>query len=415
MKKNLLLLHLESLNLLNYKMNSDLFPTVKALEKQCIVFDKYYSTATSTLMVIGDLLYGGMKQYEGCDSLAAIPKEYCYASSLFDDLKEQGYHTGIYIYPEGGDRESAEQRHIAGFQNQMELIREYSRYVNAFDNIMECRPFALMACNYISNLSYASYVDIGKYEMDTDHWEAGYRCMDRCCKDLLKLLKDKNLMDDTVIVLYGDHGDDYWGHGAHNGLAHAIEPNSLLIHTPLMIWDGIHREASEHDQRMIQTSDLREMIMTLLKGESIEELLHRQYAISRNEYAAQPVRAESFNKAYSVTEGRYLLMVSSKGLEMYDTKMDPACQNNLLRFFLYENGILKSNEENVKMFQFHFSYFWNSREQRILRQKFYELRDALYGKVLELYIAGGRSEIDMRNEMAFGKKNTAFLQGDTGQ
>lgn len=408
MKKNLLLLHLESLNTLNYKMNPELFPVVKELEKQCIVFDQYYSTATSTLMVIGDLLYGGMKQYECCDSLDTVPKKYCYLSSLFDDLKAQGYHTGIYIYPDGGDRESAELRHIAGFNNQMELIRRYSQYVDQFNRIMNSCPFALMACNYISNLALSGYVDIGNYGMDTDYWEAGYRCMDRCCEDLLKLLKNKELMDDTIIILYGDHGDDFWGHGLHNGLTHAIEPNNLLIHTPLIIWDGIHRKEPKHDQRLIQTSDLRGMIMALLNGRPIENLPERQYVISRNEYAAQPIREESFNKAYSVTEGRYMLMVSVKGLEMYDTKMDPACQNNLLRFFVYENGVLKSNEKNKDFFHFHFLYFWNSREQRILRQKFYELKEILYAQTLELYIAGNRSEKDMLDEMKFEKVNTAF-------
>ncbi len=411
MKKNLLLLHLESLNLLNYKMNCDLFHMVRELEKQCIVFDKYYSTATSTLMVIGDLLYGGMKQYESCNSLDDIPKEYCYSSSLFDDLREQGYHSGIYIYPEGGDRESAEKRHIAGFHNKMELIHEYSKYLEIMSNKMEHQPFALMACNYISNFSFASYVDVSNfsdYGIDIDYWEAGYRCMDRCCGDLLKLLKDKKLMDNTIIVMYGDHGDDYWGHGAHNGLTHAIEPNNLLIHTPLIIWDGVYRKEPEHNQKLIQTSDLREMIMALINGESIDNLSERQYVISRNEYAAQPVRVESFNKAYSVTEGRYLLMVSSKGLEMYDTKMDPACHNNLLRFFVYENGILKSNEKNREILQCHFAYFWNNREQRILRQKFYELRGVLYDKMLELYIAGERSEKDMLDEMNFKKINAVF-------
>lgn len=408
MKKNLLLLHLESLNTLNYKMNPELFPAVRNLEKQCIVFDKYYSTATSTLMVIGDLLYGGMKQYEECDSLAYVPKEYCYSSSLFDDLKEQGYYVGIYIYPEGGDRESAEARHIAGFNNKMELIREYSQYVKTFENIINHQPFALMACNYISNFNFVNYVDIGNYSMDTDYWEAGYRCMDCCCGDLLKLLMDHNLMNDTIVVLYGDHGDDYWGHGSHNGLTHAIEPNNLLIHTPLIIWDGNHREEPEHDARLIQTSDLREIIMALLKGESIENLPNRQYAISRNEYVAQPIRAESFNKAYSVTDGRYLLMVSGKGLEMYDTNMDPACHNNVLRFFVYENGILKSDEKITETFRFHFYYFWNNREQRILRQKFYELKKILYNQTLELYIAGKRDEQEMLGEMNFEKINTIF-------
>lgn len=403
MKKNLLLLHLESLNVLNYRMNPDLFPVLKKIEKQCIVFDHYYSTATSTLMVIADLLYGGMKLYEVCESLDFIPNEYCYSSSLFDDLKERGYDNGIYIYMDGSDHESAEKRHIAGFNNQMELIYDYSEYVNAFKQKMSVQPFALMACNYISNLSLNCYVDVNSYGLDTDYWEAGYRCMDRCCEDLLRLLEEKNLMDNTIIVLYGDHGDDYWEHGAHGGLAHAIEPNNLLIHTPLMVWDGIHRGEPQHEQRLIQTSDLREMISSLLCGKTIENLPNRKYAISRNAYAAQPTRTGSFNKAYSVTEGRYLLMISIKGLEMYDTKMDPTCQNNLLRFFTFENDILKSNEKNIESYRYHFTSFWNSREQRILRQKFNELRAVLYKKTLELYVAGKRGEKDMLDEMKFSE------------
>ena len=169
----------------------------------------------------------------------------------------------------------------------------------------------------------------------------------------------------------------------------------------LLVWDGIHREAPEHDFRLIQTSDLREMIIKLLNGKNISRLPDRRYIISRNEYAAQPVREESFNKAYSVTEGRYLLMVSGKGLEMYDTKKDPACQNNVLRFFVYKNGILIENEENMDIFQFHFCGYWNSREQRILRQKFYELIKVLHEKTLELYVAGGRNKADMLQEMKF--------------
>ncbi len=402
-KKNLLILHLESLNSLTYKMNPDLFPVLREIEKQCMVFDRYYSTATSTLMVIGDLLYGGMELYEGCVSLDSSPQEYCYSSSLFDDLKEQGYHTGIYIYPEGGDRASAEARHLAGFQNQMELVQGYSQYINAFAQKMNQQPFAIMACNYISNLSLNHFVDITNYSMDTDYWEAGFRCMDRCYGDILKLFKDRGLMDDTIIVFYGDHGDDYWGHGMHGGLTHAIEPSNLLIHTPLFIWDSIHRETPEYVAKLIQTSDLREMVCSLLNGNSIDNLPERQYAVSRNEYAAQPVRAESFNKAYSVTEGRYLLMVSSKGLEMYDTRMDPACQNNTLRFFEFKNGILKERDSNICFLRHHFESYWSGRQQRILRAKFYELMKILHNKVLELYIAGGRKEADMLEEMKFGE------------
>lgn len=403
MKKNLLLIHLESLNCLNYKMNDELFPNLKEIEKHCIVFDRYYSTATSTLMVIGDLLYGGMKLYERCESLNDIPEEYCYTSSVFDDLKRQGYETGIYIYPEGGDREGAEARHVAGFENHMELIRKYSDYLDTFKEKMQGSPFALMSCNYISNLALNSYVDINNYGANVNNWEAGFRCMDQHCGNLFLYLQERKLLDQTVILFYGDHGDDYWGHGMHKGLTHAIEPNNLLIHTPLFIWDGNYREEAEHDLRLVQTSDLRDFIRCLLNGESLGKIPKRPYVISRNEYAAQPVRTENFNKAYSVTDGRYFLMVTGKGLSMYDCGMDPACMNNLLRFFVYENGILKENEKSNEGYGFHFRCYWDSREQRIIRQKFYGLYKFLYQEVLELYTAGGQGKDRMLKEMGFDR------------
>ena len=407
MKKNLLLIHLESLNYLNYRMNTQLFSNLREIEKHCIVFERYYSTATSTLMVIGDLLYGGMNLYEGCESLNDIPEKYCYATSIFDDLKVQGYTTGIYIYPDGGDRESAEARHLAGFKNKMELVRNYPNYLEAFKQKMKEQPFALMACNYISNLALNCHVDISTYDVNTNGWEAGFRCMDKHCGDLFSFLQDYKLLDNTVVVLYGDHGDDYWGHGMHKGLTHAIEPNNLLIHTPLFIWDGKSREEAETNLCLIQTSDLRQLIVTLLKGDKIEKFPKHQYVISRNEYAAQPVRAETFNKAYSVTDGKYMLMVSGKGLEMYDCMMDPSCMNDILRFFKYEDGILKENRNN-KVYGFHFRCYLDSREQRIIRQNFYKMVHVLYQKVLELYIAGGQKEDRMRKEMCFERLCTSI-------
>ena len=403
MRKNLLLIHLESLNCLNYRMNPEMFPNLREIERHCIVFDHYYSSATSTLMAIGDLLYGGMEIYEGCQSLDDIPETYCYPSSMFDDLKRQGYDTGIYIYPDGGDRESAEARHLAGFEHRMELIRNYPDYLKTFEQKMQHQPFALMSCNYISNLALNGYVDINRYDINTSNWEAGFHCMDQHCGTLFSFLEDKKLLENTIVVLYGDHGDDYWGHGMHKGLTHAVEPNNLLIHTPLFIWDGVCREASEYDSRLIQTSDLRELIAHLLVGELLKEFPKREYVISRNEYAAQPPREESFNKSYSVSDGRYLLMVSGKGLEMYDCTMDPACMNNILRFFIYENGILKENEANSKRYGFHFNSYFDSREQRIVRRRFYKMVGALYQEVRKLYMAGGQGEERMLQEIRFEK------------
>lgn len=399
MKKNILLIHLESVNKLNYSLNKHLFPFLSSIESSCVFFNNFFSTATSTLMVIGDLMYGDMDQYESLENLNESdgPANYKYTVSIFDELKENGYNTGIYIYPDGAGREAAERRHLAGFQHKMELIRDYDEYLAAFAKKMDTPPFALMACNYISNIGHNFHLDISPYDLDTGFLEAGYMELDRCCRDLFQLLKERNLLDDTVVILYGDHGDDYWGHGLHSGWAHGIEPNSLQIHTPMMIWDGKERRETEHNNLLLQTTDLTDIIRSAVNSEEIYYPDERRYSFSRSAYARQPVRVDSFNKAYSVTDGRYLLMVSCHGLELYDMMFDPTCMNNLLRFFSYEHEVLVIKPD----LKTHLQTYLNLREQRIIRQKFYELKEVLREKTITSYIAGGLTEEYMLKEMNF--------------
>ena len=143
MKQNIILIHLESLNNFIYKMNAGFFPILKEVGKNCISFERYFSTATSTLMTLADIYYGGMEQYEQCTSLAYVPKDYHYNSSLFDELKENGYRTGLYVYPDGNDRDTAESRHLAGFQNEMVLITDYEEYLLKVEEMVSEQPFAL--------------------------------------------------------------------------------------------------------------------------------------------------------------------------------------------------------------------------------------------------------------------------------
>ena len=69
MPRNLLIIHLESLNLINYRVNRELFPNLHKWEQQSLSFSKYYSTATSTYMVMSDMAYGDMDHHESCGGI----------------------------------------------------------------------------------------------------------------------------------------------------------------------------------------------------------------------------------------------------------------------------------------------------------------------------------------------------------
>ena len=393
-----MMIHLESLNYQMFMQFPELFKELNKVKKEGLFFNHYFSTATSTLMVIGDIMYGGKEQYEVCSSLDFIPTEYFYKESLFDELKSKGYQTGIFVYPEGGDRESAEKRHIAGFHNEMVLKEEYIDFLGAIDELITDEPFAVMACNYISNVTLNCYADKEHVLDGTDKWKRGYEYLDQCVGDIMQLLRDKNQLKNTIVILYGDHGDDFWGHGMHGGLVHAIEPFSQMIHLPFIMLDG---DKKGLDEMLLCATDLRQMIMERLGFGDIQNQTKNKYIVARSAYAAQPVRKETFQKAYSITDGKFLMMVSCEGLALFDIEMDMSCHFNFLQLFELESGRIRyCNEQNQK-YRFHYLDFMNEQEITRIRQISYFFRKKLYEEVLVLYRQAGRTEQEMIQEMNF--------------
>jgi arylsulfatase A-like enzyme len=102
------------------------------------------------------------------------------------------------------------------------------------------QPFAL----YIWNLSsHLCYQDGYKAAGDNSfvRWQRGYESMDNTVGDILRLLMNHKLMESTTLVIFGDHGDDFWNHGLYGGFAHGIEPYTSLIHTPAFIYDSNYK------------------------------------------------------------------------------------------------------------------------------------------------------------------------------
>lgn len=400
MDKNLLLIHLESLNSINFRNNSYLYPFLSDMYKKCTAYNNYFSTATSTYMVLSDILYGGMEQFEQCNSLNTIPQEYYYSSSLMDELKYEGYNSAILAYPKCDDTKEMNSRNLVGFDNRIVETNNYQEHINNIETIfMSDKPFALLLCNYISNVSMNSLMDIADYPYKMSQWEAAYRAMDKYCQSIIELLEKAKKLNDTIIVFYGDHGDDFYGHGIHKGLTHAIEPYNFLINVPLFIWNPYYEKNVYEDTGIIQSTDMKELIISIMSQEVFE--VKRKYAFSRNEYAAQPLRTESFNKSYSVTDGHYLLIASNKGIEMYDIVRDCACQDNMLSHFCVSDGFLRFDCSQVEVMNIHFPILYSAREQRIIRNKFYELNEVLISEVQTIYKMAGLSIEQMYDEIKF--------------
>lgn len=407
-KRNLLILHLESLSMFIYRMHPELFPFLRELERKTVFFPKYYSTATSTWMVISDLLYGNLQQFETCNSLSDVPKEYWSKTSLLDDLGKEGYSVNVAMYPFAYDLDGVKNRKLLGMDQEFRVWNKYPEYMNAIEESIGKELFAVCGYNFASHINLNKYVNKYKFAAGFVKWKSYYRDLDKNIQDIFEILKNKNKLEDTTIILYGDHGDDFWQHSLHNGLSHAVEPYDHVAHTPLFIYD--ERLSPEYRDELMSTLSLKPVIRYLLENQEVsaDYIIKRQvpYAFSRNLYVAQSNRLMTFNKSYAITDGEFRLVVSKKGLEFYETETDPECFNNLLEYFrLGKDNDLVYYKKLDDVMSWHFKDFNNAAQLRLIRIKFRAMVPELYSRVCKLYEQAGRGKEIVNSEMSFHRIN----------
>lgn len=396
---------MESLSNFIYRLHPELFPTLREWEAKSKSFRKYYTTATSTLMVVSDILYGQLQQYEGCKTLTDVLEDYPSQQSWLDEMKAKGYNARALICHCGNDQIEAEKRHMVGFDVQMIIRQNHEEHMaDIRREIAKDDPFAIIVCNHIANIGYQKLIPNGWAESGLDRWEKGYQFMDNYIKDILDTIIENGKLDNTTIIFYGDHGDEFFSHGYHVGLAHAFEPYGDIIHTPMWIYDNRWEEI-ETVEDIVDASDMRQIATALLSQAEDKinwdqlQIEKREYSFARSAYVAQPVREDSFNKGYSITDGTFFMLVTSKGLELYDMRMDEGCHNNLLNFYIYKDGILHLDDELNSSLRFHYKTLLNLNAIRQIRQVFYYYRNLLKEEVHSLYQKAGYE--DKVEEMNF--------------
>ena len=399
--KNLILVHLESVSELILKTNADLFPNINNIIQESIYYKNYYSSATSTLMVMSDICYGGMYR-ERCTKLENNFNNVGEHTSLFDELKSREYCVKGIIWPRITTYSKIINGHILGKDMEVEAAGNYENFIESIEKSIKLKePFALFIGNFVSHVSYRDSAEI-KGSNSYNKWKEGYRRIDDTCGKIFELLKKKGKIEETIVVFYGDHGDDYWGHRLHNGYIHAIEPYSSIIHTPLIIWDAVRKKEVEH--KLISTLDIKTQIINLLFDNRAER--DRKYIFSRNIYANQKNDVMSLSKGYAVATEQYILLVSTRGLELYNIDMDPANTCNLLEFFTMDaKGSIKfkSNFKNIR--SMHFRNFFTDREVRHLKQIYKQLRKNLLYETETIYKTAEKNIEDRNKELNFMKIN----------
>jgi arylsulfatase A-like enzyme len=338
MKKNIVFIHMESLNQQIFA-NRQWFPAINAIYQKSIRLNRFFSSATSTFMAMSDLLHGDdmLLEHNRVFGDEMTVNKTC--RNIFDILKTEGYETLGTESPTGWDKLSDVWREHNNEQFIWEdVCKDMLSRVEAHLQ-SKAAPMALYFWNPTSHICCFDRQKLGQHGID--YWQRGWANLDRSTGELFRLLMKYNQLDNTIVIAYGDHGDDFWTHGANGGYSHAIEPYTSLIHTPAFIY---HPGLSGNDiNQLISMVDIKKIALSLLNIPDTDPVSAptfdlnggRTYCFSRNLSAAQPEskKNQALRKGYGITSDYFHLMKTVNGYEMYSWTMDPGNHFNLLNVF----------------------------------------------------------------------------------
>jgi hypothetical protein len=183
--------------------------------------------------------------------------------------------------------------------------------------------------------------------------EGAMSMTDKSVSFLLDALKSRNLLENSLIVVFGDHGADFtrkYASPYHHIRGVAVASNNTRV--PFFIHDG--GSSRGIDNTLVWAPDVPFILSDILlpdKGAFRTELpLHgcnslersRKYCFSQNKYALQKTigSGDEIAKSYAITDGSYRLIATNAdcanetgGMEMYADRFDPGNQMDLLRLF----------------------------------------------------------------------------------
>ena len=337
--KNLLILHLESITRQRLAAFGSLFPNTRRLMRDALVFDNFFSSATSTLMVVTYLFHGNDFEFDAASEFEGM-RPAANNRNLFSVLRSRGYNADLLclsgFHGGGPTRLGCWPDDLPPAWGTNDFPTLYGR----FDALTDAPPFAIYVWDLITHVEHSLALAAFSSGL-TDQIRRACGVADEAVGVMLATLERKGLLADTTVVVYGDHGDDCWTHGFKGGLIHATEPYTQITWTPLAIRDSTLAAATR--ENLASTIDIAPTCLALLGIDGAAAFPHSGrnlltdapgLVFSQNFTANQPDNRElGISKAFAVTDDTYNLLASSRGLELYAYRLDPGNHCNLLHFF----------------------------------------------------------------------------------
>lgn len=353
--RNLLMIHLESVSrIILWQYRAEL-ETVWSFMPRSLWFENYHACSTSTEMAISDIMFGDSSVRDHCAHFKGVKGRPLTRIDKYFRYKAQyeslvcGY-SGVLSAPS----DSGHSYWTPDLQDYCRRIEKFMRSAGETKT-----PFFLYLSNGISHMAF----DCGskaRSQTFSERFRNGYLELDASIRFALNKLKEQGMWEETVIVFFGDHGDELWSHGLNKGYCHAFAPYASLVRVPLFIYDNDSNIGMQWE--LCSSIDLMRMLLPMIFPDektrvplstgmfsgrnAIQD--RKDFVFAQNLYALQLENDDiekGLSKGYSVADKCYRLVVSTGGrnpndggMELFHDGLDPANMFNILTLFELDNN-----------------------------------------------------------------------------
>ncbi len=188
------------------------------------------------------------------------------------------------------------------------------------------------------NMTFRGKPNPSSIENTRELYKAEVEYMDTEIGNLLSKLKDLGLMENTHILVVGDHGEglgeysNYFG-DLHVGHIHFLQ--NVYMHVPLIIYNPLHTKKNTVSQEYVTLLDIAPTIMDTMKFKNIPNYFGRNLNelrnSSRNSIYEATYKPEAVKEKFALVQYPWHLIFTpeDQGYELYDLENDFEEQNDV--------------------------------------------------------------------------------------
>jgi hypothetical protein len=310
-------------------VNADRSPVIAAFARESLAFSEYRTCAPRTLESFGDLFFGRlMPTYRGAAATSAVAR-----------LTAQGVQT-----VDISSRFRHEHDRVTGWAKELSIPGRYGEFgdektVAETKRVLESdisQPFFVATHLMGAHEPYDPHPSCAASSDPYARYLCALKLLDERVGEILRTLSQRSLLEQTVVVVSADHGEEFGEHGARY---HANTVYDEVLRVPLLV--RVPGERPELVREPVGCFDFLPTLLGAARLPSDPSLVGHDFSRSpRPKNRAQLARTRPLDtrgpfepKTLSVVlEHTKLLVDRRSGLEQYfDLRADPAERRPLAR------------------------------------------------------------------------------------